>query len=291
MRFTKQQKKIIQKIHSGEVYDILSFVNIFQQQRIARYDWLSIQQKYREDPMACTYYCPKGLEPTPANLMREDVFTEKQNCHEVDPERYSQLLPSLSNTCANHEEVLYGQHFSFDFYQGVQILDSFENLVDFLSIWQFLRENTLVLEVPQAINATEVGLFFEKMSVPADTLTPKVQEDTLIFSDRRYLKDGEYRLSEERLVICRKFLGKRIYPAPGLNLFIQNSFRTRDEVMQDRSLAAAWAAIILSLLISLFQYCVPSRDTANSSAQQSCNAKASSLTEPNQEITQSSQEE
>lgn len=255
MRLTKKQKEMIRTIASGEVWDILSYVKAFQQTQSARYDWNLVQQSFSQDPEAGCCYCPKNLKPTPANRMREDVFLEKQARGQVKAEDYICLKPQLEKTLDKQIETVGDREFSFDLYVGVEMMESFDQLVEFLAIWQFLRERALVLEVPQPLDGETAGLFFQRQprgTVP-DPDGDKAQ-GALRCSDRRYLTDGEYHLSQERLTICGEFLGRRVYPAPGLKLFIQNRFRSWDEAAQSRALWAAWAAVAVSILIALAPY-------------------------------------
>ena len=260
MLFTKRQQDMIRGIAAGRVWDIHSFVTAFQPRRTVRYDWERVRRAFDADPEAAVYYYPKNLEPTPANRIREDVFDEKRRRGEVFPDAYARLSPRLDRTCGQQQACAMGKTFPFDFYQGVQVADSFDELVEFLAIWQFLRAHALVLEVGQPLTAETVGLFFRREAPAAPpSPTPERGSGTLHFSDRRYLADQAYCLSQDHLAVCREFLGRRLYPAPGLTLFVQNHFRTQEEISQRRSLTAAWAAIAVSLLIGLAPYFLPSQ--------------------------------
>ena len=252
MHFTKQQRNIIQQIFSKNIWDICSFVDYFQTGQVASFDWNQVQLNFQKDPEVSVYYCPKNLSPTPSSLIREDAFKEKKRLGMVDSEMYEPFSPRLEKTYCHHTELVCGSEFSFDFYQGVRIVDSFDDIIDFLAIWQFLREHALVLEVGQPTSAETVGLFFrqeETGEIPP--FTAEKTSQTMSFRDRRYTGRKVYRLSEEYLEICRDFLGKRLYPTPGLKLFIKNRFRTQDEVAQFRTMVTAWVAIFVSLLVGV----------------------------------------
>lgn len=255
MRFTKQQRNMILKIASGSIWDIYSFVDNFQTRRVASFDWYQVQLNFQNDPDVSAYYCPRNLSPTPANLTRKDAFEEKVQLEQINPEMYEQFLPQLEKTYCHHIEEVCGSEFSFDFYQGVRIADSFEDIIDFLAIWQFLKEHALVLEVGQTLTAETVGLFFRHEEAgDAPPFEAEKASQTVVFCDSRYIGHDTYHLSTEHLEICREFLGKRIYPAPGLKLFVQNRFRTQDEVAQLKTLVTAWIAIFVALLVGLFPY-------------------------------------
>lgn len=254
MGFTDRQKDIIRKIRSGEIYDISSFVSAYQLSTTVRYDRSRAEEAFRQDAEAEACYYPKNLAPTPANRIGEETFQARREAGSLDPAGYARLEPALCDAGARQEETVFDRAFTFDFYEGVRILTDFEALVDFLSIWQYLKEGSMVLDVAQPLDEKTVGLFFEPSNpeIPA----PEAAEDSgiLQFSDRRYLEP--YRLSEKYLQICRDFLGRRIYPAPKLNLFIQNNFFTQEEKQQSYALFAAWAAIAVSVVIAVIQ-CLP----------------------------------
>lgn len=257
MRFTSRQKEIIRKICSKEVWDIFTFVKNFQKEHIVHYDWNQIQQAFQNDTEAVTYYCPKKLSPTPANLIKENEFTDKVREGQIKSEDYKCFNPKLERSYAKRVEQIYGKNFSFDFYKNVRVADSLEDIVEFLAIWQFLRGHALVLEVPQPLTSETVGVFFERIEIQEQKQIPfQIGDtpDTLFFSDRRYITDEVYSLSSDYLEICREFLGKRLYPAPGLKVFVQNHFKTQDEIAQTRNLIAAWVAIIVAILIGLAPY-------------------------------------
>lgn len=264
MHFTKQQRDMIRKIASGSVWDIYSFVDNFQTMRVASFDRCQVQLKFQNDPDVLPYYCPKKLPPTPANLTREDVFEEKVQLGQVDPDMYERFLPKLEKTYYNHTEDVCGSKFSFDFYQGVRVADSLEGIIDFLAIWQFLREHALVLEVSQPLTTQTVGLFF-RQEAAGETPPFKAEETskTVDFCDSRYVGDVTYRLSTEYLEVCRGFLGKRLYPAPGLKLFVKRRFRTQDEIAQLKALVTAWIAIFVALLVGVLPYFFSAHSSAD----------------------------
>lgn len=254
MFFSEKQKMIIRAVKKGTVFDIRSYVKQFQPERIVNYDWLKVQLRFRRDPEAVNRYCPWNLCPIPANFLSEEEY-QQQIAAGRPPENYICFTPELKKDCGNWNASALGSRFSFDFYQGVRVLDSFDDLIDFLAVWQFLRNEGLVLEVPQTLDAKTVGLFFKESR---ENITFNYEADqetgTIIFSDQRYL-ENHHRLSEQHMAVCQYFLDKRLYPAPQLNLFIQNGFRTNEERMHSQAMTAAWAAVIISVVIAIIQSC------------------------------------
>lgn len=258
MKFTKEQKEIIRAIASEEVWDISSFASRFQLKKTIRYDRKVVKEAFDRDPRVGVRYCPRILNPTPANLVSEEEFVKKCMEGQNLEEEYIRLEPMLEQTQAARKESVRDQVFSYDFYSGVEIINSFDRLVDFLTIWQYLRDQALVLEVSQPLCAETAALFFQREDEKTE-LTPEGDKvaGVLRFSDLGYLQDGEYRLSRKWMAICDSFLGRRLYPAPGLKWFINNRFRTREEVDQARTLTAAWVGILVAILIALLPYVIP----------------------------------
>ena len=60
------------------------------------------------------------------------------------------------------ESFVMGETFSFDFMEaGVNVADNFDDIVEFMSLWAYLRQESLILEVPRDIVADDLGILFE----------------------------------------------------------------------------------------------------------------------------------
>lgn len=256
MKFTRQQKQLIQNICDGKIFDILSFAQSSGVCESVRYERSEVERAFRGDPQASApYYCAKHLVPTPSELIPEADFQESLKMRTRAAEDYRSYTPQLEWTYSRQSAQALGETFSFDFYKGVEVVKDFGALVDFLAVWQLLRDEALILDVPQPVNRETIGLLFEPLAPKEDIPEMYVEEgqSCLSFSDARYLQGKRYGLSERRLQICGEFIGRRIYPAPKLKLFIKRRFRTSAEVQHTNALIAAWVAILVTILAALSQ--------------------------------------
>lgn len=246
MRFTKRQREILKQIGSGAVYDMSSFAARFSLTERQRYDRAKVKSAFEADPERQTYFCPKALLHGTPELWGEKEYLRAVEERRIAPGAYAELSPKLvfGETC--RKEQILGHGISFDLYQGVSSLKDFDAMVEFLALWQYLQEEGLALTVPQPLECAAVELFFDwtEAGPPPDPVIGGDKETPeLHFSDRRYLQPRALRLREDWLAVCREYLERRLYPTPMLKLFLQNGFRTREELTQDRALLAAWCAV------------------------------------------------
>lgn len=138
------------------------------------------------------------------------------------------------------------------------IANSFDDIISFLSLWQYLKSEMLVIELPSDLTNKTLGLFYEKQVIPAST-QPLSQEEKIkginfenhTYDDGNYSNGIDYKFSTEKCTICKEYLGKKIYPTPELNLYIQRNFKTSEERTQSSALFAAWLAIFVSVALPL----------------------------------------
>lgn len=275
MKFNKKQQQIIKLIMSGDIFDLFSYIKHFKLGENISYDKEEISKLFTQDNICKDYYYSRNLKPIAANIMTSDIFLQKVNAKEIDESKYIHRSLSI-NFCTGIQEVFIdNQYYKINFYNGVYVAKSFESIIDFLSLWQYLKSEMLVLEVPNEITPETIGLFFEKnSSLNADTSissTPlqDIDYSTFSYSDEHYIKNDIYSFSNEHYTICRDFLSKRIYPTPQLNLFIQKKFRTTAESAQQSALSAAWLAIIVSIILTFMPY-IYSQIIADKSESQTC---------------------
>lgn len=116
--------------------------------------------------------------------------------------------------------------FEVDFSEPQTISADLSGIYELLFVWQYLRENGLLLELEKPAEPQDLSVFF--------TLQPDA-EPCLLFN-------------KELFKACREKIGAVILPAPGIGLFIKKNYRTSGEMFAKSSLRAAWAAVLISLV-------------------------------------------
>ena len=93
-------------------------------------------------------------------MIPESIFNDQLLNEEVDPENYTEYTIHLSYTSGIKIESWNGQKFTFDFYNGVYVINSFTEILEFLILWQYLISEMLILEVSSDFSADLLGLFY-----------------------------------------------------------------------------------------------------------------------------------
>ena len=149
-------------------------------------------------------------------------------------------------------------NYSINFYNGIYIANSFDDIVSFLSLWQYLKSEMLVIELPSDLTDKTLGLFYEKHIISSSAQPLSLEEkiksinfESHTYNDDSYFNGVDYKFSTEKCTICKEYLGKKIYPTPELNLYIKRNFKTCEEKIQSSALFAAWLAIFVSVTLPL----------------------------------------
>lgn len=255
MKFSKHQKEILKQIAAGNVYDLYSYIKHFRLGKWIKLDSNQILKRFTEDTIPKTVYCAKGLKKIQSNMLTEKQYRIKLNKHELNPDEYVPYEISLRFDTGIQQKDWEGNIYTFDFYKGVLIAKSFSDITDFLVLWQYLKSEMLILEVPQKCSVETLGLFFtelkNKVYQPSlDEQIAGIDLSDFSYSDQSYLGDSTFQLSYEHCIMCKEYLGKKICASTALELFIKKRFHTSEERMQNSALFAAWLAIAVSILLT-----------------------------------------
>lgn len=254
MNFDAHQKNIIKAINDKSVYDILSFVKTF--------GYYEIYKNSKEELQAAFDRREKNRKYPVHVYKARDLFHKGEH-----------VLKSTSSEMVTVNYFIINSknaRFEFDVYseEGICIKTSFDEIKNFIAIWEYLKRELDVLEVKKDINKEEVGLFFER--VPNEKYAPdKEQEfDTHLIPISEEDDNGEihykHKISamefipevlernEEELLVCESYFDKKIIPTPALKNFIEEDFSTPDQVATRKSLYAAWVAIWISICATIF---------------------------------------
>lgn len=267
MKFTKHQKETIKRIYTGEIYDISSYLKYFNLGCLIKFDKDEILNRFNSDEIPKKYYCANSLKRKFSNIMSECDYTKKVLSGDINPENYSSYELHLSYNSGIKHEFWENTEYCLDFYNGVYIANCFDDILEFLTLWQFLISEMLILEVPHNFSADTLGLFYNKtpqFRVETISLNERIKcinfED-FTYDDQYYIKNN-YTLSQEHCLMCKEYMNKRIYPSTKLGVFITKHFSTYEENTQKKALFVAWLAIFVSIFLNFTQY-FQSKDNLN----------------------------
>lgn len=258
MKFNKKQKEIIIKIVSGEIQDIYSYMSAFNLLSFVQFKKTEIEQSFFSDSLPKEYYFPRGLSPKLSTIETPDRFTKKVNAGLINPDNFNSFSLSLNYNYGIKHLSWDNNNYSINFYNGIYIANSFDDIVSFLSLWQYLKSEMLVIELPSDLTDKTLGLFYEKHIISSSAQPLSLEEkiksinfESHTYNDDSYFNGVDYKFSTEKCTICKEYLGKKIYPTPELNLYIKRNFKTCEEKIQSSALFAAWLAIFVSVTLPL----------------------------------------
>lgn len=279
MKLNRHQKEIISKILSKDIYDITSYLNCFNLCHIEKYDMEKLEKEFLESEKGKQYKVMKdghsrwitttrnitagGLPISLPNILpRTDITDDEWEYKEA------KFVPHTKPIEYEFED----QKFKFDFDAGIKIVNDFNNLVDFFTLWNYLKQESLIFEVDKQISADDIGLFFES------TTLPKKEKDSIII-EKDYAElpkdskateilkkfttdildkvpthtaieftDRTWTINEENLTMSKEFIGKKFIPSSSLHIYSKRGYKTKEEIAQRNNLAVAWIAVIISII-------------------------------------------
>lgn len=263
MNFDEHQKEIIKTIDNGTVFDILSFVKEFGYYEVYKVDKHEIETAFAEQEKGKTYPI---IKPSSGS----QIFNNHTKLAEDIENKPAKLFYRDTNVFINCRE----QKFTYDLCSdnGICISTSFDEIKNFIALWEYLKNELDVLEVKKNLDCEEVGLFFQKKAnpqyfqgieqdnnmIPIDLFGFRISNDSVTLEETqsnpvyaiKYIEtilECDY----DKLNVCEYYLDKKIIPTPALRNFIASDFSTPDQIATKDSLKAAWIAIGISIVATL----------------------------------------
>lgn len=261
MRFNKHQRDIIKAIDNKEVYDIESFVKKFNLYEHFVVDKEKIKKAFDESESGKEY----------------PVYVEK-NFFDQKNKRRINVPAKLEYTECKKKVAFDNCCYKYDLWDenGFNIIKDYDEIVGFISLWEYLKTELDVFEIEKEISKSEIELFFRKHKKTTNMLKnisdykPIIEEEPLqMINDKLQRKVGDVdydvvkrnaydyieedvEINSEQLKIFSAYLHKKILPTPSLTKYVSNRYRTEDEKATRLSLIIAIASIIISVCSSLF---------------------------------------
>lgn len=295
MKLTKHQKQIVDAIIKGTVYDIPSYLRVFKKWHLRKYDLTRPIARFAEKEGGKRYKVIidedkvyiKGKATLNTGIGPINVDTKLPRKQKDIPDdaweyREAELIHNIKPI-----EIEYnGETFSFDFIEaGVNVADNFDDIVEFMSLWAYLRQESLILEVPRDIVADDLGILFElknrapkpetpfiihRDKAPNSSIKPITRIDndldefypappTFLLSS--YM-DEVWKLNSEHQKNCEEYIGRKILSTEKLRVFAQQLYTTAGEWQFRIPLIISIIALFISVL-SIVQSLFPSKEPDN----------------------------
>lgn len=275
MKLTKDQKAIIEKIMDGTVYDIPSYLRVFGKGADRQYNEDEIRNTFANSEMGQTYSYKEiddhyftEVYDNAGKLIREIPVTNEQTYkfreYHLEKPVEAEIEMRIPLQIVNYA----GQRYSFNFLENRYfVANRFEDIVDFITLWFYLKQEALIIEVNKNVEKSDLSVFFEKESreIQKDVALhwreklenePEVKDNELSERHCRIVpcKSAEnyitevWKLNNGNLTIFEEFIGKRIFASSELRNYRQNKYRTSEENWQRINLIVAWIAVGISIV-------------------------------------------
>lgn len=289
MKFTKHQKNIIRKINSGEIFDIVSYLEVFKLTTFRKLDKDAVETRMKQEENGATYKKLKeGVKTlTSTTSYNNSLGLPMPELQVITPSENDFIyVEATLNFEATKQKVRYGSDttYSFDYKEGINFTNSFSDIKEFLTIWQYLKSENLVLEVDKKIEKKDFEVFFEYKPIgetayykrkaskkgievefpngyePSEASFVFQHDDLNRIKDFRDYIDYFFEYNKSNEAICRQFLGKQIIGNSELGLFVDRKFHTGGQINKFLNLLPAYLALILTLGITIYQECDNNKD-------------------------------
>lgn len=250
MKLTKHEKIIIENIISGNIKNIETYIKHFEYGHQINFNKNEVQSKFENDNIEKTYYLPKGLQLKKSNLVKECEYKNRIANQSIDKNKYEKKELRLNYLTETQSVTVDKKVFTLNFYEGVYTIDNFDNVISFITLWQYLKSEGLILEISNPIKNETIGMFFKSQSLPDNEKEKQINYTDLTIDDKYYLEQT-FSFSDNQYLICKDFIDKEIIATPKLKNFAKNRYKTFEEKSHRNSLIVAWVAIIVSMLIGI----------------------------------------
>ena len=264
MKLTKYQKEVVKKISSGEVTDILSYMKTFNLGEYIGLDEKEIKKICREKYNGRFYKVKRGKKQEINRATWKNLEDYEEGFYKANIE--------LSDAKGSSYHYKYGDSFAnFPIYEKRYVAKNFSDVINFISLWQYLRSKALIIELPRLLVKEDFSLctdiikpynyeygdgdydgFGNNNREQIDQLEDGA-EIKLLDSVRDYKEfiDWNFSFSDEKMEIVYSYLSKKIYPAPELGNYVQNKFTTEDEIGQRNNFRIALVGVIIAIATSI----------------------------------------
>lgn len=293
MKLSKHKKRIVDAIIDKRVYDIPSYLREFGKWHLCKYDLTRPTAKFTEEQDGKEYKViidedkayVKGTTPMNMGVLGtiNSEIKLRRKTEDIPDDAWEYRKANLIHDVKPVEIEYKGERFSFDFMEkGVYVADNFKDIIEFLSLWAYLRQESLIIDVPKDVTVDDLGILFElKPKEPKQEIPFIIHKDknskssvnpitrTLVCVTEFYdsppnclissYMDEEWVLNNEYLKNCEEYIGRKIIATERLQLFANQLYTTTGEWQFRIPLIISIIALVVSF-VPIIQSLIPSNE-------------------------------
>ena len=278
MKLTDHQKRIVDKIIDGDVFDIPSYLRVFEKGHEQQYTLDHVQATFEKCESGRTFIFKEDNHDfyteiyDRAGQVCKKVPISNRMTYQFKDYPIDECVEARLNNAVQSERVDFeGQIYSLNFLKNKYLVaDSFSDIRDFVALWSYLNREALIFMGKKPINEEDFSIFFELTHQDIEPVdNPKWSLKTVIDSANiqrglptchsywvpekpidSYLEHA-WKINYENLAMCKDFVGVKMMATSELLVFRQKGYKTVEERSQRNNLVAAWVAVFISL-VSVF---------------------------------------
>lgn len=284
MKLTPTQKKIIDKIITGEVFDIPTYLQVFNKGHYQQYNKEQLKEVFDKCENGRTYifkeensyFYTEVYDKKGAICQKEKVpntLTYQFKEHPISIPVKSDIKYMVSTEAVTYNQVPY----TFDFMKNsFLVADSFDDILEFITLWSYLKRESLIIDTDKTITKTDLSIFCEQfkqdiqpdsnptwdtkietLSEGEDGKLPQVKIQLIPYKSAQNYIEYVWKVNTDHLTMCNEFIGKRILPTPALRIYKKKRFKTVEELSNCKNLIVAWVAVAISVISVLIGNILP----------------------------------
>lgn len=246
MKLTKHQKDIVKNIACGNITDILSFVKHYNLGYEVCYDKEQVIKKFNDAYKDKKFVC---------RSKEFDEFDATDRIIERIDGKKAYCKPKISFQGAWYNSSCNGVNFGYPLFKPVYITKSVGEIISFIALWQYLKAQALIIELPKSCTKEDMALFLRqvKNNNYKKHMLNENEEYGYISLEVSYYDflECDYELDSVDFEICLPYLQQKIYAAPELETYIQKRYKTNEELNNSRNLKIALAGVFIAIFTSI----------------------------------------
>lgn len=245
---SNEEKEIIRLIQKKEITDIYSYVKHFNLGKEVQQFHENIKKEFDKKFEGKTYI----IKQPEYDFHENKCIVEKldNNMCKAKPFLSYEDNPEKQSICYNGKQIT---HF-YNLTKPTYICEDIEKILNFISIWQFLESEHLIIELPKSCEKQDMALFLKQIPydyVSKDYLLNYTPQNIFEMKfSASYFIDWRFDLNIHNFEICLPYLQKQIQPTLGLNTFVKKGFKTKSDFIERRNFIIALAGVIVATVTS-----------------------------------------
>lgn len=245
MKLTTKQKDIVKNIINGNITDIYSFVKHYNLGEELCYSKIAVEDAFHKEYDNKTFLVKiKEFEASDDTDRIVEKIDEKTGYAKAEL-FYEYDYVTFSGCNINY---------TYNLFDPLYSTENIKDIISFIALWQYLKEQGLIMELPKTCSPEDMGLFARKCKEISHFVHPRKNNSysySQLFIPSYAFIDDSYELDKENFEICFPYLTKKLYPAPELTTFMQKGFNTKEERNERRNFLIALAGVLIALITSV----------------------------------------